>query len=521
MRNLLKPHCCLKGMNFKQGISREQISMVSPECFIASDNPVRVIDMFVEQLDLRELGFTKTTLGKEGRPPYEAKYLLKLYYYGYLNRIRSSRKLEAECLRNVELWWLIYQLNPAYHTIADFRKDNAAALKKAFKVFVAFLKGENLLGGKAITTDGTKLRAQNNKKNNFNEAKFAKSLEYIESKVEEYVKELDECDALEDKQASELKKKDVTKKLAELKERQKDYTGMRAALIKSGEKQISMSDPESRSLPLNDVVTAVCFNVQAAADNKHSLIVEFDTINTGDQGQLCSMAGKAMEALGAEEITVLADKGYHTGKDLHDCREAHITTVVAYPEKSNKNIDPAYQTSQFVYDKDQDAYTCPQGAALTTNGNQYDKVKKGRTTYSVKKYVTDQCLACVARLLCTKAKSREIERSQYQDAVEENNKRADENLPLYKTRQQIIEHPFGTIKRSWGYTYTLLKGIKKVNGEMAIIFTMYNIRRAMSILGVKELISRLKAQKAANKAQKTGILRYFDLFGTGGRAMAA
>jgi hypothetical protein len=193
----------------------------------------------------------------------------------------------------------------------------------------------------------------------------------------------------------------------------------------------------------------------------------------------------------------------------------------AYPEKSNKNIDPAYQTSQFVYDKDQDAYTCPQGAALTTNGNQYDKVKKGRTTYSVKKYVTDQCLACVARLLCTKAKSREIERSQYQDAVDENNKRVDENLPLYKTRQQIIEHPFGTIKRSWGYTYTLLKGIKKVNGEMSIIFTMYNIRRAMSILGVKELISRLKAQKAANKAQKTGILRCFDLFGTGGRAMAA
>jgi len=236
-------------MNFKQGISREQISMVSPECFIASDNPVRVIDMFVEQLDLRELGFTKTTLSKEGRPPYEAKYLLKLYYYGYLNRIRSSRKLEAECLHNVELWWLIYQLNPGYHTIADFRKDNAAALKKAFKVFVAFLKGENLLGGKAITTDGTKLRAQNNKKNNFNEVKFAKSLEYIESKVEEYVKELDACDVLEDKQASELKKKDVTKKLAELKERQKDYTEMKAALIKSGEKQISMSDRRAAPFP--------------------------------------------------------------------------------------------------------------------------------------------------------------------------------------------------------------------------------------------------------------------------------
>jgi len=521
MRNLLKPHCCLKGMNFKQGISREQISMVSPESFIAIDNPVRVIDMFVEQLDLGELGFTKTTLSKAGRPPYEAKCLLKLYYYGYLNRIRSSRKLEAECLRNVELWWLIYQLNPGYHTIADFRKDNAAALKKAFKVFVAFLKGENLLGGEAITTDGTKLRAQNNKKNNFNEAKFAKSLEYIESKVEEYVSELDELDAQEDKQASELKKKDVTKKLQELKERQKHYKEMKDTLVKSGEKQISMSDPQSRSLPLNDVVTAVCFNVQAAADNKHSLIVEFDTINTGDQGQLCSMAVKAMEVLGAQEITVLADKGYHTGKDLQDCKEAHITTIVAHPERTNKNADPAYQTSQFVYDKEQDAYTCPQGAALTTDGKAYDKVKKGRATYSVQKYVTDQCLTCIAKLLCTKAKSKEIERSQYQDVVDENNKRTDENQPLYNKRQQVIEHIFGTIKRSWGYTYTLLKGIKKVNAEMAIIFTVYNIRRAMSILGVNELISRLKVQKRANKAPKSSISGFFDLYALLGRDMAA
>lgn len=185
-------------MNFKPGISREQISMMSLETFIASDSPVRVIDLYVEQLDLRDLGFSKTNLKKEGRPPYEAKHLLKLYYYGYLNRIRSSRKLEAECLRNVEVFWLIYQLTPAYHTIADFRKDNASALKKAFKMFVAFLKGEELLGGETIAIDGTKIRAQNNKKNNFNEPKFAKSFEYIEGRVEEYMKELDACDALED-----------------------------------------------------------------------------------------------------------------------------------------------------------------------------------------------------------------------------------------------------------------------------------------------------------------------------------
>jgi transposase len=508
-------------MNFKQGISREQISMMCPDALIGRDNPVRVIDMFVERLDLCKLGFTKTKLSKEGRSPYEAKHLLKLYYYGYINKIRSSRKLEVECVRNVELWWLIYQLTPAYHTIADFRKENPEAFKKTFKEFIAFLRGEELFDGKVVVTDGTKIRAQNNKKNNFNEGKFAKSQEYIEMQVNEYIKELDAADALEDKQACELKKKDVAKKLEELKERKEYYTELEAAMVESGEKQISMSDPESRSLPLNDVIAAVCFNIQAVVDSKHSLVLDLDTINTTDQGQLCNMSTKAMEALEVKEITVLADKGYHTGKDLHDCKEAHITTIVPPVERTNKNADAAYQPSAFVYDKEQDAYTCPQGATLTTNGNEYEKAKKGRSTYTVQKYVTDQCLTCVARTLCTKAKRKEIERSEYQDVVDENNKRTAENKLLYKTRPLIIEHIFGTVKRGWGYTYTLMKGIKKVNTEMSIIFTVYNIRRAMSILGVKELISRLKAKKSAGEAQKRGILRYFDLSPAIGRTIAA
>jgi transposase len=508
-------------MNFKQGISREQISMMCPDALIGRDNPVRVIDEFVELLNLVSLGFTKTKLSKEGRAPYEAKHLLKLFYYGYINKIRSSRKLEAECVRNVELWWLLYQLTPAYHTIADFRKDNADAFKKAFKEFIAFLRGEELFDGKVVAVDGTKIRAQNNKKNNFNEGKFAKSQEYIEIQVSEYIKELDACDALEDKQACELKKKDVAKKLEELKDRKEYYTKLEAAMVESGEKQISMSDPQSRSLPLNDVVTAVCFNIEAVVDSKHSLVLDFDTVNTTDQEQLCPMSIKAMAALDVKEITVLADKGYHSGKDLHDCKEANVTTIVPPVERTNKNADPAYQPSAFVYDKEQDAYTCPQGALLTTNGNEYEKVKKGRATYTVQKYVTDQCLTCIARMLCTKAKRKEIERSEYQDVVDENNKRTAENKLLYKTRPLIIEHIFGTVKRSWGYTYTLMKGIKKVNTEMSMIFTVYNIRRAMSILGVKELISRLKAKKSAVKAQKQGILRYFDLTHAIERTIAA
>ena len=438
----------------------------------------------------------------EGRPPYEAKDMLKLYYYGYLNRIRSSRKLEAECIRNVEVWWLLHQLTPAYHTIADFRKENSKAFKQAFKMFIGFLKGENMFDGELIAVDGTKLRAQNNKKNTFNEDKLVKSLAYIEAKAEEYIKELDSCDALEDKEAAELKKKDVTKKVEKLADRKKRYNELQEKLKESGEKQISLVDEESRSLPIKDGITDVCYNVEAVGDSKHSLIAAFEIVNTTDQGQLSVMAGKAMEALEVEQITVLADKGYHVGKDLNECKQKQITTIVAYPERSNKDIDAAYQTDKFIYNEQQDNYTCPAGAVLTTNGHSYEKKKKGRASYFVKKYETANCLTCPFKALCTKAKNRIIERSEWQDIIDENNRRVDENPDEYKKRQQINEHPFGTIKRSWGYTYVLVKGLQKVDGELGIIFTMYNLRRVMSILGVKGLIERLKEWKTVQKGQK-------------------
>lgn len=508
-------------MSNSKRISREQLSMSSLDCFIAPDNGVRVIDLFVDQLSLQELGFKKTKAQLEGRPPYQAADMLKLYYYGYLNRIRSSRKLEAECIRNVEIWWLLHQLTPGYHTIADFRKDNDEALKKAFKMFIAFLKGENMFEGKLIAVDGTKLRAQNNKKNTFNEEKLTKSLAYIEAKTEEYIKELETCDAQEDKQAAELKKKDVTKKIEQLKERKDSYKDLQDKLNKSGEKQISLVDQDSRSLPIKDGITDVCFNIQVAADSKHNLIVEFDTVNTTDQGQLSNISSKAMDALEATEITTLADKGFHTGKELQECKEKNITTVVAYPERTNKNIDPAYQTNNFIYNEEQDCYTCPQGATLTTTGKSYAKTKTGRASYFVKKYETTDCLSCPFKSACTTAKSRMIERSEYQDIVDENNRRVDVNPVLYKKRQQIIEHPFGTIKRGWGYTYTLVKGIKKVNAEMAIIFTMYNLRRAMSILGIKGMLERLKEWKTTNKNKKQGFLSYMFLYNNGKQMRAA
>ncbi len=510
-------------MNIKTGINREENITICLEALIGEDNVVRLINEFVDVLDLEALQFTKTKPKEEGCPIYHAKDLLKLLYYGYFNRIRSSRKLEAECIRNVEVWWLMRQLKPGYHTIADFRKDNPKSLKKAFKMLVSFLKGENVFGKELFAQDGTKMRAQNNKRNNYNEEKLQKHLKYIEGKEEQYIKELEQFDAAEDIQAAatEAKRKELVEKQQMQQQRKEKYEGLLEKLKESGEPQISTVDSDSRSFPIKDRITDVCFNVQAVVDSKQYLVVELGTINTTDQGQLSSMLTKAMDALDVKEITLLADAGFHVGKDLQDCKQQGITTLVAPVQRSNVDIDAAYQISEFAYDKEQDCYTCPQGAILSTNGKEYEKKKKGRATYRVKKYVTEQCLKCIARTLCTKAKSREIERSEYQDVIDENNKRVYENPKLYKLRQQIIEHIFGTIKRSWGYTYTLLKGIEKVNGEMAIIFTMYNMRRGVSLFGVKELISRLKSWKPKYKAEKTSFLRLFHMNGTFWTAIAA
>lgn len=495
-------------MNVQKGISRDQMWMISLNMEISEDSVVRLIDLFVNHLDLDKLGFTKTKAHKEGCPIYQASDMLKLYYYGYFNRIRSSRRLAAECCRNVELWWLLHQLKPGYHTIADFRKDNPVALKNAFKMFVSFLKGEDLLGGEVVAIDGTKIRAQNNKSNNYNEAKLKKHLEYIEAKAESYIAELEQCDATEDKQAAELNKKQIAEKLKTLATRKIKYEDLQTALQQREEKQISTADADSRSLPIKDRITDVCYNVQSANDGEHSLVVDFDTINQGDQGQLSTMAAKAKEVLETKQLIVLADKGYHVGKQLQTAKENNIITVVAYPQPRDRSdkINPAYYTDKFMYDKQSDTYSCPAGCELTTNGKEYIKGRKDRTSYVVKTYTTTACSSCPFKRLCTGAKSRSIDRSEYQNVIDENNKRVNETPDLYKQRQQISEHPFGTVKRSWGYTYTLVKGLKKVNGEMAIIFTMYNLRRAMSILGVSELISRLKQWKPVYNSLKASIL---------------
>ena len=478
-------------MQHIQGIARSQISFGSLEDRISVDNPVRFIDVFAAKLDLAKIGFSIQTLKKEGRPSFESSLFVRLYLYGYLNGIRSSRKLEKECGRNTELQWLLHGMTPNYHSIADFRKDNPGALKKLFKLFVSFLKDAELIAGETIAIDGTKSRAHNSKKANFSQKKIDRHIDYIDEKVAEYMAVLATADANEDT----VNVTNVLDKIATLKERKIDYQRLEKQLEESGEPQISTTDADARALLVQGQVVEVSYNIQAAVDDKHNLVVATHTINRNDRNALAAIAKEVQANLKIENYTALVDKGYHNGNQIQQCTDAKITTIVAVPELVNSNekgTTKAYMVTKFTYNKETDTYTCPQGETLSTTGTWHKKTRE-RDSYQFKKYRTPKCKACPVRNLCTARASggREIDRSEFAEAVAANNHRYQENASLYRKRQEINEHIFGTIKRQWGYNHTNLIGLEKVNGEHSLIMLVYNIKRSMNILGVLGLIEKL------------------------------
>lgn len=482
------------------GISRHQLRFSSLEEAIDPNNQVRFIDAFVAFIAIDKLGFKIKTLKKEGRPSFQTQVFLKLYLYGYLNGVRSGRDLEKECFRNLEMQWLLEGLRPNYHSITDFRKDNPQALKKLFKLYVSFLKDSDLIGGETIAIDGTKSRAHNSKKANFNQKKIDKHLAYIEAKTQEYLDVLDENDTKENTQ----KNQNIQQKIERLQQNKLRYEQLEEKLKVSGEPQVSTTDSDARALLVQGQVVEISFNIQAAVDAKHNLVVATHTINKNDRSALSAIALEAKENLAVETFTVLVDKGYHNGKQIEICQQANITTIVAQPDqgKSNENgTQPDYLVSQFQYDKTTDTYTCPQGETLHTTGN-WHKKSRDKDSYNYKKYRTSKCRECPVKYLCTsRAAGREIDRSQYADAVEVNNKRYRENPQLYRKRQEINEHIFGTIKRQWGYNHTNLTGLEKVNGEHSLIMLVYNIKRSINILGVPDLIAKLQKWNSPYKAK--------------------
>ena len=502
-------------MQHIQGISRHQLQMSSLEDKITADNPVRFIDAFVNHIDAVKIGFQPKILKTEGRPNFRLEVFLKLYLYGYLNGVRSSRRLEKECFRNIEVQWLLEDIRPNYHSISDFRKDNPKALKQLFKLFVSFLKDADLIAGETIAIDGTKSRAHNSKKANFNQKKIDKHKEYIESKTQEYLDQLDQNDI----QENPIVIKNLQQKIERLKQNKIKYELLEEELKNSGEPQISTTDADARALLVQGQVVEVSYNIQAAVDSKHNLVVATHTINRNDKNALGAIAKEAKENLEVETFTVLVDKGYHNGREIATCQQNNITTIVAVPEqgKSNENgTQPGYFVSNFTYNKEENTYTCPQGQILTTTGRWHKKT--GRTEesgYMFQKYRTAACKTCLVKDQCTSRKGgREIDRSQYATAVEENHQRYKENAQLYRKRQEINEHIFGTIKRKWGYNYTDLIGLEKVNGEHSLIMLVYNIKRSINILGVTDLIAKLQAWNTPYKRKAWLFIKtiYLKLF---------
>ena len=487
-----------------QGVSRHQIEFGCLNDLISADNPVRVIDAFVDKLDTVKLGIQYESVKQQkgvdagGAPRFDDKLLLKLYLYGYMNKIRSSRKLEQECFRNTELHWLMQELVPNYHTIADFRKKQSHALKNLFKLYVHFLNELNLLGKQSVAVDGSKFRAVNSRKNNYNQKKIGKHQAMIAEKADNYLKELDELDKDEtDDSDMSYRKEEVEAALQRLMERKIKYDELQQQLDNTEEKQISTTDAESRALIINKNIVEIAYNTQSAVDAKHNLFVHAEATNANDGKALhraVSQAKKNMSLNKEDGIDVLADKGYHTGAELQQCHDDNITTYVAFKEQpSVKHLQREFLSDQFIYNKQEDTYTCPVGETLTTLGTwHHKKGDSGETSYRFKTYRTDGCKGCKLKSQCTKLNKRIIHRSEYQDAVDKNNDNIRQNVDYYKRRQSICEHPFGTIKRQWGYTYTLLKGLKRVDGEMNLIMLVYNIKRTVTILGFDKMLKAIQ-----------------------------
>ena len=487
-------------MQFIQGQQRYQTYFSTLEDQVSADNTVRLMDAFIDKLDLQKLGFIKTVHNSEGRPPYAPAVLLKLYLYGYLNKLRSSRKLEKECSRNIELQWLLQNLAPNYHTIADFRKLHAQSLQSMFRLYVQFLDEAGLLGKTTIAIDGSKFKAVNSKKNNYNQKKIDKHQQFIKDKAEKYLHELDELDKHEqtgDKEELQIKKEKITEGLAKLKERTIKYDSLQQQLSNTDDKQISTTDPDSRSIIIVKNIVEVAYNVQNVVDDKHNLIVQTQATNTNDGKALHKAATQAKENLqlqSADTIMVLADKGYHTGAELHQCQQQNMITHVAYKEQPGvKHISHEFLSESFDYDKATDSYICPAGAVLTSPGTWHNKKgEANETSYHFKTYRTAACKTCPLKNKCTKLPKRIIHRSEYQDAVDINDNNIKKNPHYYKRRQAIVEHPFGTIKRHFGFTHTLLKGLQKVNGEMNLIMLCYNFLRTKNILGFDKMLTAIQ-----------------------------
>jgi transposase len=476
---------------FVEGIDRGQ-STLFPECledWICADNPVRVIDAFVEELDLAELKFCGVDPEATGRPSYHPSVMLKLYIYGYLNRVQSSRRLERESGRNVEVMWLTGRLVPDHKTIADFRKDNGPAIRKVCVLFVALCRQMGLLTQASVAIDGSKFKAVNNRDKNFTCAKMERRLAQIDQSVARYLSQLDTADLQEPSEALAAKTAHLKEKLAKLASELQRLKAIEKAMLASPDQQISLTDPDSRSMATRGRGSGVVgYNVQVAVDTEHHLIVTHEVTNTGsDRSQLAKIASQAKAVLGADELAVVADRGYFNSSEILACTQADITVTLPKPMTSGAKSEGRFGKQDFVYLPTEDVYRCPAGQKLSYH---YTNEENGRT---LRRYWTTACPGCRLKSQCTTGPERRITRWEHEHVLEAVQQRLDKNPQAMRLRRETAEHPFGTLKMRMGATHFLMKSLPKVATEMSLHVLAYNLTRVMNIIGVKPLLAAIRA----------------------------
>lgn len=473
---------------FIEGESRTQSTLL-PELldeYIAETNPVRVVDVYVDELDLGKLGFEGIDPAATGRPAYHPSVLLKIYIYGYLNRIQSSRRLEREAQRNVELMWLTGRLMPDFKTIANFRKDNGEAIRSVCKQFVVLCQQLGLFSEALVAIDGSKFKAVNNRDRNFTSAKLQRRMEEIESSINRYLAELDTADRQEPAVA-QLKTERLHNKIMALKAQMKALKEIEVQLNETPDKQISLTDPDARSMKTRGS-GIVGYNVQTAVDAKHHLIVAYEVTNDGvDRNQLSSMAKQARTAIGTDTLTVIADRGYFKGEEILACREAGIIAIVSKTMTSGAKAEGRFDKADFIYDAAADEFRCPAGQRLIWR---YSGSEKGMMTHC---YWSSHCPRCDIKAKCTPSDYRRVSRWEHQAVLDEMQTRLDRAPDSMRIRRQTVEHPFGTLKLWMGSAHFLTKTLDRVSTEMGLHVLAYNLKRLMKILRTEALMGAMRA----------------------------
>ena len=472
---------------FIEGENRHQSTLFpeSLEDYIAEDNAIRIVDAFVDKLSLKELGFERADPSDTGRPGYQPATMLKIYIYGYLNRIHSSRRLERESHRNVELIWLTGRLMPCFKSIAAFRKDNRQAIRRVCLEFVGVCRELELFSATLVAIDGSKFKAVNSRDKNFTRRSVKIRIKKTQANIDRYLAKLDAADK-EEPEIAAVTATELKQKIATMEAKMDELKGYEAEVAAHPDQQVSVTDPDARSMKKAGGGSTVGYNVQTAVDSKHHLIAAHEVTNApSDRSQLSSMAGKATEALGAKDLTVLADPGYYSGEEIVDCYAAGITALVPKVDTSGKHAKGQYTRSDFIYDAEKDEYVCPAKERMTYRFTTEEKGKQLRA------YWSSQCGSCAIKASCTTGKERRIKRWEKEHVLEKAEANLKKNPDAMRQRKRLVEHPYGTIKHWMGSTHFLMKRLPNVQAEMSLHVLAYNMRRAINVLGTKKIMEQL------------------------------